>query len=254
MSNIYSTYINPLDALVFDSIVESKPSDMETEANLALWANAQFTFDVKPGSGILDDDKPMPSTSSSPTISDNSSPSSITYESLANYLDYELPQQQQEQMNTQNLQQYASPVASTPRVQTQPLLLPRIVPAMTLEEITKVLLSSTNIGSTGMLPITSPNVAPIEVVNNAERAPAEEDKRKRNTAASARFRIKKKMREQSMEKTVREMTEKSSGLEDRVRELELEVKWLRGLLIEKTSSDPTDTLGSKNTTSIKDEL
>lgn len=37
MSNIYSAYINPLDALVFDSIIESKPSDMETEANLALW-------------------------------------------------------------------------------------------------------------------------------------------------------------------------------------------------------------------------
>lgn len=37
MSNIYSSYISPLDALVFDSIIESKPSDMETEANLALW-------------------------------------------------------------------------------------------------------------------------------------------------------------------------------------------------------------------------
>ncbi|OAD02439.1 basic-leucine zipper transcription factor, partial [Mucor lusitanicus CBS 277.49] len=58
-----------------------------------------------------------------------------------------------------------------------------------------------------------------------------EDKRKRNTAASARFRIKKKQREQSMEKTVQEMTEKSTGLENRVKELELEIKFLRGLLI-----------------------
>lgn len=157
-------------------------------------------------------------------------------------------------MNTQNIQQYTNTVAPTPRVQTQPLLLPRIVPAMSLEEITKVLLSSTNMNSIGMLPITSPNVAPKEVVNNSEKAPAEEDKRKRNTAASARFRIKKKMREQSMEKTVREMTEKSSGLQDRVRELELEVKWLRGLLIEKTSSESTDTINSQNTTQIKVEL
>lgn len=43
MSNIYSSYISPLDALVFDSIIESKPSDMETEANLALWVNEFIT-------------------------------------------------------------------------------------------------------------------------------------------------------------------------------------------------------------------
>lgn len=174
---------------------------------------------------------------------------------MANYLDYELPQQQQQQqqqMHTQNLQQYSNALPSTTRVQNQPLLLPRIVPAMTLEEITKALLSSADLRSSGILPTSSPNVVSTDMT--MEKAPAEEDKRKRNTAASARFRIKKKMREQSMEKTVREMTEKSTGLEDRVRELELEVKWLRGLLIEKTSSEPTDTSNSQNTTSIKDEL
>lgn len=64
---------------------------------------------------------------------------------------------------------------------------------------------------------------------------AEEDKRRRNTAASARFRIKKKMREQAMEQTVRDMTAKSEMLQKRVQELELEIKWLRGLLLEKNS-------------------
>ncbi|PHZ14848.1 uncharacterized protein RHIMIDRAFT_192063, partial [Rhizopus microsporus ATCC 52813] len=59
----------------------------------------------------------------------------------------------------------------------------------------------------------------------------DEDKRKRNTAASARFRIKKKQREQSMQETVKEMTEKSEALQNRVHELEQEIKWLRGLLI-----------------------
>ncbi|CAI2163127.1 14764_t:CDS:2 [Funneliformis geosporum] len=64
---------------------------------------------------------------------------------------------------------------------------------------------------------------------------AEEDKRKRNTAASARFRVKKKMREQSLEKTARDMSEKAEMLENRVKELEREIKWLKNLLIEKDS-------------------
>jgi hypothetical protein len=71
---------------------------------------------------------------------------------------------------------------------------------------------------------------------------AEEDKRRRNTAASARFRIKKKQREQALERTAREMSEKAGALETRVRELEMEIKWLRGLIVEKDSRllDMTD--------------
>jgi hypothetical protein len=64
---------------------------------------------------------------------------------------------------------------------------------------------------------------------------AEEDKRRRNTAASARFRIKKKMREQALEKNAREMSAKAEILENRVKELEREIKWLKNLLIEKDS-------------------
>ncbi|OAD04801.1 basic-leucine zipper transcription factor, partial [Mucor lusitanicus CBS 277.49] len=58
-----------------------------------------------------------------------------------------------------------------------------------------------------------------------------EDKRRRNTAASARFRVKKKMREQAMEQSVREMTQKSDKLQDRVNNLESEIKYLRSLLL-----------------------
>ena len=36
MSHLYP-FISPLDSLVFDSVVDNKPSDIETEANLALW-------------------------------------------------------------------------------------------------------------------------------------------------------------------------------------------------------------------------
>ena len=43
------------------------------------------------------------------------------------------------------------------------------------------------------------------------RLAAEEDKRRRNTAASARFRVKKKQREQALEKTMKEANDRSSG-------------------------------------------
>ncbi|CAG8665582.1 6975_t:CDS:1 [Acaulospora morrowiae] len=67
----------------------------------------------------------------------------------------------------------------------------------------------------------------------AAKIAAEEDKRRRNTAASARFRVKKKMREQALERTAKEMTQKAETLEVRVKELEMEIKWLRSLIVEK---------------------
>ena len=65
------------------------------------------------------------------------------------------------------------------------------------------------------------------------RRAAEEDRRRRNTAASARFRMKKKQREQTLERTVRETTEKNATLEARVAQLEMENRWLKNLLTEK---------------------
>ena len=62
---------------------------------------------------------------------------------------------------------------------------------------------------------------------------AEEDKRRRNTAASARFRVKKKQREQALEKQAKEMTDKVSALESKVQQLEMENKWLKGLITDK---------------------
>lgn len=65
------------------------------------------------------------------------------------------------------------------------------------------------------------------------RLVAEEDRRRRNTAASARFRMKKKQREQTLERTVRETTEKNASLEARIAQLEMENRWLKNLLTEK---------------------
>ncbi|KAI8336558.1 hypothetical protein BC941DRAFT_452941 [Chlamydoabsidia padenii] len=59
------------------------------------------------------------------------------------------------------------------------------------------------------------------------------DKRRRNTAASARFRIKKKIREQTLQQTACEMTEKARFFENKVHELEREIKWLKDLLMAK---------------------
>lgn len=72
---------------------------------------------------------------------------------------------------------------------------------------------------------------------DASRVAAEEDKRRRNTAASARFRIKKKQREQALEKSAKEMTEKVTSLENKVSQLETENKWLKNLLVEKNEGN-----------------
>ncbi|KAF2441429.1 hypothetical protein P171DRAFT_446320 [Karstenula rhodostoma CBS 690.94] len=69
--------------------------------------------------------------------------------------------------------------------------------------------------------------------DESARNAAEEDKRRRNTAASARFRIKKKQREQALEKTAKDMTDRVNVLETRIQQLETENTWLKSLITEK---------------------
>jgi hypothetical protein len=71
---------------------------------------------------------------------------------------------------------------------------------------------------------------------DASRLAAEEDKRRRNTAASARFRVKKKQREQALERSAKEMSDKVAALEGRINQLETENKWLKNLITEKNES------------------
>jgi Basic region leucine zipper len=71
-------------------------------------------------------------------------------------------------------------------------------------------------------------------MEESARVAAEEDKRRRNTAASARFRVKKKQREQALEKSAKDMTEKVTALESKVSQLETENKWLKNLLTDKS--------------------
>lgn len=83
-------------------------------------------------------------------------------------------------------------------------------------------------------PVAAPTPVSQQVnFEESSRVAAEEDKRRRNTAASARFRIKKKQREQALEKSAKEMNDKVTALENKVSQLETENKWLKNLLVEK---------------------
>lgn len=87
--------------------------------------------------------------------------------------------------------------------------------------------------------------ANIASAEEAARIMAEEDKRRRNTAASARFRVKKKMREQALERSLKETNDKNDALEARVSQLELENHWLRGLIMEKNGTEERNEASEK---------
>lgn len=59
------------------------------------------------------------------------------------------------------------------------------------------------------------------------------DKRRRNTAALARFRIKKKMKEKQMEERIVDLNNTVKDFEQKITRLEMENKLLRNLIIEK---------------------
>jgi len=80
---------------------------------------------------------------------------------------------------------------------------------------------------------TTPLTGDLE---ESSRMAAEEDKRRRNTAASARFRVKKKQREQALEKQAKDMSDKVQQLESKVQQLEMENKWLKELITEKSET------------------
>ncbi|ORY57714.1 hypothetical protein BCR35DRAFT_309613 [Leucosporidium creatinivorum] len=66
----------------------------------------------------------------------------------------------------------------------------------------------------------------------------EEDKRRRNTAASARFRAKKKQRDQQLQQTSIQLREKVQDLEKEKTSLKAENTWLRDLVSERSEISP----------------
>ncbi|KAI7864261.1 hypothetical protein BDF14DRAFT_1732518 [Spinellus fusiger] len=238
MAFSYGSFISPLDSLVFDISTDPIQNEQDAAEELALWTNAQFTFDVKPGAGIFDKEEPTISTSAA--ITPFSAASSqfdteikpVAYENLIDYLDYELQQQQQQQESQSHTLVPVMTSLQTPVTQIRQLLLPK--PSSTGTTLPTLLpVSTPTAPALASYPTKKSTTTKRPAVEDLNEQTADEDKRRRNTAASARFRIKKKQREQAMEQTVREMTNKSDTLQQRVNELELEVKWLRGLLTEK---------------------
>ncbi|GLB37812.1 putative basic region leucine zipper [Lyophyllum shimeji] len=76
----------------------------------------------------------------------------------------------------------------------------------------------------------SPEDAPIDVAT-AQAIAAAEDKRRRNTAASARFRLKKKEREAALEGKAKELETRVNELERECEGLRRENGWLKGLVV-----------------------
>ncbi|GAA5831690.1 hypothetical protein JCM11251_000795 [Rhodosporidiobolus azoricus] len=66
----------------------------------------------------------------------------------------------------------------------------------------------------------------------------EEDKRRRNTEASARFRAKKKMRDRELQQTSAQLREKVANLEREKESLTNENRWLRDIVSEKAEVQP----------------
>ncbi|KAH8751446.1 hypothetical protein BGZ57DRAFT_934498 [Hyaloscypha finlandica] len=91
-----------------------------------------------------------------------------------------------------------------------------------------------------------PTSNPIRLFHDERLIPAPlsdaeaEAKRIRNTAASARFRRKKKAREASLERQSREKREALAKLENRITELEDENKFLKGLILWKREGREED--------------
>jgi hypothetical protein len=77
-----------------------------------------------------------------------------------------------------------------------------------------------------------------------------EDKRRRNTAASARFRMKKKEREAALEKKAKELEVRVNELERECEGLRRENGWLKGLVVGVTGAQPASS-GKKRS---RDEL
>jgi hypothetical protein len=80
---------------------------------------------------------------------------------------------------------------------------------------------------------SSPSSPNANLISDPMIVEADEDKRKRNQAASARFRQKKKQREQQLVETSREMQDRTKKLEVENDGLKKENLFLKKLLVEK---------------------
>ncbi|KAI1316944.1 hypothetical protein EDD11_009188 [Mortierella claussenii] len=316
--NPYLALIEGLNSTDDPSAATSASSPEDYAAELLLWTNAEFTFDMPPGLGIFETDSGFEDLAAANTVSSYHSTGTSTATTAPQHLQHQQDallahqfalqaqaqahhhQQQQHQQHQQTLQQSldflnmsqaTAAVASSSQAETKPLSLlersrqrnplnedkseqsqpqpqPQPQPqsqsqqqvddgailtvkpsslldanAATTTSTISSDLSATAFKDTSLDSQQDSSSTLLSAADSfskddpdyASKVAAEEDKRRRNTAASARFRQKKKLREQALEQTAHEQTERAEKLESRVRELEMEVRWLRGLIVEKDS-------------------
>ena len=210
----FSEYLNNLNTLTSPYDQEHfPPEELDITQDLAMFTNTDFThFDIP----ALPEDA-----SFNFDLSENkSNPHNIKYEDL---LSGSSPTHQLPQVDTTAGD--SSHFYSTYNTPIQP------APAQGFDNQDAFASPSaqTAAGSKRKEDSIDPTLSP----EDKSRVAAEEDKRRRNTAASARFRVKKKQREQTLEKTVKEVQDKNSKLEAKVTHLEMENKWLKDLITEK---------------------
>ncbi|RKP31014.1 hypothetical protein METBISCDRAFT_22800 [Metschnikowia bicuspidata] len=104
---------------------------------------------------------------------------------------------------------------------------------------------------TGFSPIYAPT-RPAIVTERMSQEELNKIKRKKNTAASARFRIKKKLKEKQMEQEAHKLRERLEVLEKRLKTLEIENKCLEQLMIKKNEEKNSVLLDSIKKRSLGD--
>lgn len=215
----FSEYLNNLNSLATPYEPDHfSPEDLDLNQELAMFTNTDFThFDMPPlpedGSFNFD-------------LNDSKNTSNVKYEDLLTGSEnvHSYPPPNIETSVAESSQYYSS--YNTP---IQP------APAHGFGNMDNVASpTTTTAGSAQPARRTGDSVDPSNMTSDDKsRMVAEEDKRRRNTAASARFRVKKKQREQALETTVKDIQDKNSHLEARLNQLEMENKWLKDLITEK---------------------
>ena len=227
----FHQYLNNLNTInpIYDQ-EQFNAEDLSLENDLDMFTNADFTnFDN------LD----VPSLPEGESLNfefndDSKSDENLKYETLLatgtqSSLDMRDSSADSTPEPTPYFPSYNTPIQPAPTVSTFPVA-PQ-VPVAPLASPTTIPQAPTQ-KKRKTATITTPPEPSISLEEQTRLA-AEEDKRRRNTAASARFRVKKKQREANLEKTNKELNDRNSALQSKVTQLELENKWLKDLVIEK---------------------
>jgi hypothetical protein len=215
----FSEYLNNLNTLggPYEPAEHFSPEDLDLNQDLAMFTNTDFThFDMPPlpEDGAFNFD-----------MNDSKNNSNVKYEDLLSASEnvHTYPPPNLETSAAESSQYYSS--YNTP---IQP------APAHGFGNMDNNASPNSATAGSAQSVRRKESVDPTNLTaEEKSRVAAEEDKRRRNTAASARFRVKKKQREQALETTVKEIQDKNAKLESRLTQLEMENKWLKDLITEK---------------------